>query len=88
MFLYEQPVLLTKEDHGTLGLSKIDRPFDFVKSIKGVPLVAGEIQSVTNAYQSQGCYSESHEGSHGGEDRGLGQHESHDLDTSRSHGRP
>ena len=50
MFLYEQPVLLTREDHGTLGLSKIDRPFDFVKSIKGVPLVAGEIQSAQKHY--------------------------------------
>ena len=50
MFLYEQPVLLNKEEHGSLGLSKLDRPFDFVKSIKGVPLVAGEIQSAQKHY--------------------------------------
>jgi hypothetical protein len=50
MFLYEQPVLLNKEEHGSLGLSTLDRPFDFVKSIKGVPLVAGEIQSAQKHY--------------------------------------
>lgn len=50
MFLYEQPVLLNQEDHGELGLSIIDRPFDFAKSIKGVPLVAGEIQSAQKHY--------------------------------------
>jgi len=50
MFLYEQPELLNKEEHGSLGLSKLDKPFDFVKSIKGVPLVAGEIQSAQKHY--------------------------------------
>ena len=50
MFLYEQPVLLNKEEHGSLGLSTLDRPFDFVKSIKGVPLVAGEVRSAQKHY--------------------------------------
>lgn len=45
MFLYDKPALLSQEVHGSMGLSKSDRPFDFVKSVKGVPVVAGEIQS-------------------------------------------
>lgn len=45
MFLYSKPALLTKKDHADMGLSRPDRPFDFVKSIKGLPLVANEIQT-------------------------------------------
>lgn len=45
LFLYEQPELLNKEQHGNLGLSKVERPFDFVRSIRGVPLVTGELTS-------------------------------------------
>lgn len=45
MFLYEQPELLNKEQHGNLGLSPAERPFEFVKSIRGAPLVAGELTS-------------------------------------------
>ena len=50
MFLYEDPALLNKEEHGTLGLSRPQRPFDFARSIKGVPLVVGEIQSAQKHY--------------------------------------
>jgi len=50
MFLYGDPVLLNKEDHGNLGLSQLERPYDFVKSIRGVPLVVGEIQSAQKHY--------------------------------------
>ncbi len=50
MFLYEQPVLLNKDDHGNLGLSKMERPLDFAKDIKGVPLVVGELQSAQKYY--------------------------------------
>jgi len=50
MFLYEQPELLSKEDHGNLGLSKMERPHDFARDIKGVPLVVGELQSAQKYY--------------------------------------
>jgi hypothetical protein len=50
MFLYEQPVLLNKEEHGNLGLTKMERPLDFAKDIKGVPLVVGELQSAQKYY--------------------------------------
>jgi hypothetical protein len=45
MFLYSKPALLTKEDHGDMGLSKIERPFDFARDIKGLPVVTSEIQT-------------------------------------------
>ncbi len=50
MFLYEEPALLNKEEHGDLGLSKVERPFDFAKSIKGVPITVGEVQSAQKHY--------------------------------------
>jgi hypothetical protein len=43
MFLYEKPELLTKEEHGGLGLSSVDRTYDFVKSIRAVPIVTAEV---------------------------------------------
>ena len=50
MFLYSKPALLTKEDHGDLGLVRPDNPFDHVKNIKGVPLVASEVQTAQKFY--------------------------------------
>ncbi len=50
MFLYNKPVLLTKEDHGDMGLSSPERPFDFVRDAKGLPIVASEIQSAQKHY--------------------------------------
>lgn len=40
MFLYQQPELLTKEEHGSLGLVTPQNPFEFAKKIMTVPLVA------------------------------------------------
>jgi hypothetical protein len=42
--------LLNKEEHGHLGLSRPERPFDFVKSVRGVPLVSGEVQTAQKFY--------------------------------------
>ena len=50
MFLYKNPVLLTKEAHSDMGLSSPERPFDFVKDAKGLPIVASEIQSAQKHY--------------------------------------
>jgi hypothetical protein len=50
MFLYSKPALLTKEDHGDMGLSKPERPFDFASNIKGLPIVTNEIQSAQKHY--------------------------------------
>lgn len=45
MFLYERPELLTQTEHGSLGLSAVPRPYDFVRAVRAVPLVWLEIQS-------------------------------------------
>jgi IS4 transposase len=50
MFLYSRPELLTVEDHGHLGLNAAPRPFDFVKSIRVVPIAAAEIASAQKNY--------------------------------------
>lgn len=50
MFLYQQPQLLTKEDHGGLGLSAVARPFDFVKAVRAVPLMSIEFSSAQKDY--------------------------------------
>lgn len=50
MFLYEKPQILTKEDHGPLGITPPARPFDFAAKIQTVPLVASEITSAQKNY--------------------------------------
>ncbi len=50
MFLYQQPELLTKEDHGHLGMSTPDRPYEFAQGIMSVPLLAAEISSAQKNY--------------------------------------
>ena len=50
MFLYQQPELLTKEEHGSLGFITPENPFEFAKKIMTVPLVATEIASAQKHY--------------------------------------
>lgn len=50
MFLYDKPVLLSKEDHGGMGISAPERPFDFAREIKGLPVVASEVQTAQKYY--------------------------------------
>lgn len=50
MFLYKQPELLTSTDHGTLGIRPVERPFDFVKSVRAAPLVSVEFGSAQKHY--------------------------------------
>jgi len=50
MYLYEKPELLTKEDHGKLGLSKVDNPYEFVRNVRMVPVVVTEIVSAQKYY--------------------------------------
>jgi hypothetical protein len=46
MLLYERPELLSKEDHGHLGLRKLAQPFAFARDLRAVPLVTTEFRSV------------------------------------------
>ncbi len=50
MFLYKTPVLLNHEEHGKLGLTKQPNPFEFVKNVKAIPIVAAEFSSVQKHY--------------------------------------
>jgi len=50
MLLYRKPQLLTKEDHGNLGLSPPDRPFDFVRNEPVVPLALSEFAEAQRHY--------------------------------------
>ena len=50
MFLYDKPELLAKETHGHLGLSRIERPFDFARQATAIPLTVPEIASAQKNY--------------------------------------
>ena len=50
MFLYSQPELLTKEQHGHLGITRPPRPFDFVKSERAIPIALAEMASAQRNY--------------------------------------
>lgn len=45
MPLYARPELLTKEDHGHLGLRNLDHPFAFARNARSVPLMVSEFRS-------------------------------------------
>lgn len=50
MFLYTQPELLTKENHGHLGINRPERPYDFAKSARAVPISLAEMRSAQRDY--------------------------------------
>lgn len=50
LFLYDKPELLTRDKHGHLGLSPVERPFEFAASARAVPIVASEIATVQKHY--------------------------------------
>ena len=50
MYLYDQPELLDFEQHGNLGLSNIDRPFEFAAGARAVPIVVSELVTAQKHY--------------------------------------
>jgi hypothetical protein len=50
MFLYQQPELLTPEDHGALGLTPSERPFEHVADVRVMPLTMIEFGSAQRHY--------------------------------------
>lgn len=50
MFLYEKPELLTPTDHGTMGFKPAVKPFEFVKSVRALPLTMVEFGSAMRHY--------------------------------------
>lgn len=49
-FLYEQPELLTPEQHGALGVSPVERPYDFVRNVRAIPVTLPEFATVQRHY--------------------------------------
>ena len=49
-FLYKQPEILTFESHGSLGITPSERPFEFVKNERAIPLTMVEISSAQRHY--------------------------------------
>lgn len=50
MFLYEKPELLTKEQHGGLSMTAIEKPFAFVAKARAVPITLSEVPSAMKDY--------------------------------------
>ena len=50
MFLYEQPELLSLEQHGELGVTPPERPFDFAADVRALPLTVAEFSSAQRHY--------------------------------------
>ena len=50
MFLFSQAELLSVEDHQHLGINSSERPYDFLKSIRVVPIAATELVSAQRHY--------------------------------------
>lgn len=50
MLFYRQPELLNHQAHGSLGLRRPERPYEFARSARVVPLTLGEISSAQKHY--------------------------------------
>ncbi len=50
LFLYEQPELLTANDHGTLGMTPSETPFAFAAGVRAVPVTLPELWSAHRDY--------------------------------------
>ena len=50
MFLFEKPELLTKELHGSMGFLPAERPYDFVRGVRAIPVTTMEFGSAQRNY--------------------------------------
>ncbi|MGI9223965.1 MAG: SapC family protein [Woeseiaceae bacterium] len=50
MLFFKQPELLNHQEHGSLGLRRPERPYEFASSARVVPLTLGEISSAQKHY--------------------------------------
>ena len=50
LYLYEQPELMTAEQHGTLGLTPSDHPYAFAGGARAIPLTLAEFASAQRNY--------------------------------------
>jgi hypothetical protein len=50
MYLYKQPELLNREAHGSLGVNRPERPFEFAREARVVPLTLSELPTAQMYY--------------------------------------
>lgn len=50
MYLFQKPELLTKEQHGHLGLARPTKPFGFCADVRAIPLTISEIAVAQRHY--------------------------------------
>lgn len=50
MFLFEQPELLNRQQHGELGVDPANKPFGFCSKIRAVPLTVSEMPEASKYY--------------------------------------
>lgn len=50
LLFFSRPELLTTQDHGDLGINPSAQSFDFVKSVRGVPITVAEMPNVQRDY--------------------------------------
>ncbi|MEJ2601864.1 MAG: SapC family protein [Gammaproteobacteria bacterium] len=49
-FLYRQPELLTRDHHGSLGVTPPEHPFEFVSNVRAIPLTFNEFSTAQRHY--------------------------------------
>ena len=50
VYLYEKPEILSKDQHAGLGLSRVERPFDFVAGVRMLPVTVREFAAASKIY--------------------------------------
>lgn len=50
MYLFRKPELVTRESHGTLGITRPSEPFAFAKAARAIPLTLGEVTTAMRHY--------------------------------------
>jgi len=50
MFMFERPELLTKEQHGNLGVKRMDQPYSYSAKVRAIPITVTEIPTAMKHY--------------------------------------
>ena len=50
MFLFQNPELMSKEEHGALGISRPAKPYSFCANVRAIPITINEIPAAMKDY--------------------------------------
>ena len=50
MFLFQQPELVSREQHGSLGVSAVEKRYDFCSKVRAIPITVSEIPAAIKDY--------------------------------------